>query len=452
MMLRALLILLPLGLPMTTADRPNILFIAVDDLNDWAGYRGHKDAITPNMDRLARQSTWFTRAQCQYPLCGPSRASIMSGMFYHTLNLKELQAKDKDVAKASRALGSSLMHAYFKKHGYKTMAVGKILHRHIDKENIDLSGGREKWDTYRDAQGNRKKINWPSNKTLTDWDIWKGKESDLSDWKAARWAVERLGEKHDKPFMLMVGFLHPHVPWYAPKEDFDRYDKEKLTLPPYRKDDFDDIPEEGRNLLNDGYPRTEWAIQENKWRDIVHAYLANITFVDRQIGKVLDALEKSPYADNTIIVLWGDHGYHLGEKNTFQKDTLWNRSAQAPLMIKAPAVTTGKRCDRVVSLMDLYPTLVDLCELPENKKLQGRSLKPLLNDPEQSWDYPAFTFRKDNGRSLQYNHWRYIEYGDGSMELYDHRKDPNEWTNLASNSDYKPTIEKLKRFLMKAGG
>ncbi|MDB4693588.1 sulfatase-like hydrolase/transferase, partial [Akkermansiaceae bacterium] len=199
------------------AKKPNILFISVDDLNDWAGYRGHSQVISPHMDRLAKKSTWFSRAYCQYPLCGPSRASVMSGLYYHQLESKKLQAEDKYVEDKVQSMGSELLHGYFKKHGYKTMAVGKVLHKHLPKKNLHMSGGRGKWNHNRDEDGKQVETNWKSNKTLTDWAPYAGKESEMSDSLAADWAVERLQKKHTKPFMLMVGFLRPHVPWHVPQ-------------------------------------------------------------------------------------------------------------------------------------------------------------------------------------------------------------------------------------------
>jgi arylsulfatase A-like enzyme len=167
----------------------------------------------------------------------------------------------------------------------------------------------------------------------------------MSDSIAAAWAVDRLQETHTEPFMLMVGFLHPHVPWYVPQSYFDLYDTNNLTMPSYNPNDWDDLSAAALENINDGYPRTEWAIENNQWTNIVHAYLANISFADTKIGEVLDALEASPYKDNTIVILWSDHGYHMGEKNTFQKHTLWDRSGVAPLIIKAPGMTTNAACD-----------------------------------------------------------------------------------------------------------
>ncbi len=433
-------------------EAPNVVFIAVDDLNDWAGYRGHPEVLTPNMDRLAKRGTWFSRAYCQYPVCGPSRASVMTGLYFHQLDSKKLQVKDDYVKEKVESMGSAMLHDYMKQHGgYKTMAVGKILHRHLPVKSLDMSGGRGSWDHNKDSKGKDIESNWKSDKTLTDWAPYYRDESQMSDSKAAVWAVERLKRKHSKPFMLMVGFLRPHTPWHVPKKYFDMYDPAKITVPVYRQDDLQDVPKAGVEIINDGYPRTEWAKEQNQWRKIIQAYYASITFADAKVGEVLDALEASPYQDNTIVILWSDHGYHLGEKNTFQKHTLWERSASTQMIISLPkSMEGGKytgRTDRVVSLIDIYPTLVDLCGLPPNKKTVGRSLKPLLMDKKIKWDYPALTYRKGDSKSLRDEQFRYIEYGDGSMELYDHDKDPNEWENLAKDADYAVKLEAMRKKL-----
>ncbi|MEM9282176.1 MAG: sulfatase [Verrucomicrobiota bacterium] len=435
------------------AEKPNVLFISVDDLNDWTGFAGHKEVISPNMDRLARDGTWFSRAFCQYPVCAPSRASVMTGVYFHQLQSESTGVKDEFVADKIRSMGSDLLHGYFKEHGYKTMAVGKILHDHLPPDDLDMSGGRGGWGVYRDKNGDRRKLNWMSDKTLTDWGYEERPEDEMSDSKAAKWAVARLEENHEEPFFLMVGFLRPHVPWYVPEKYFERYDREQLSLPPYREDDLDDIPPAGVNLFNKGYPRTEWAVENKQWRHMIQAYLASITFVDSKIGQVLEALEKSPYRENTIVVLWSDHGYHMGEKTIFQKDTLWERSAAVPLIIKLPSTMEGQmdkgRCDRVVGLIDLYPTLLDLCGLPPNDRVSGRSLRPLLEDRDAKWDYPTLTYRKNGSRSIQYHRYRYIEYGDSTMELYDHKSDPHEWDNVAEDSDYSNVLERMKKKLSK---
>ena len=436
------------------AQSPNVIFISVDDLNNWTGFAGHPDAITPNMDRLASEGVHFPRAYCSYPLCGPSRASLMSGVYFAELNASRTQPDDEEVEERIEALGSSLLHTYMGDRGYKTMAVGKILHDHVPEGSVDLSGGRRSFDSNENAFGERVRSNWPPDlnhetaETLTDWGLYVGNngagtEADMSDSISAAWAVDRLQENHTDPFMLMVGFLHPHVPWYVPQKYYDMYDPAALTLPPYLATDYDDIPLAGFALMNSGFPTTTWAIANNEWRNILHAYLANVSFVDAKIGLVLDALDNSPYASNTIVVLWGDHGYHLGEKNIFQKHTLWDRSGVTPLIIKAPGMVAGAECNRVVSLLDIYPTLLDLCNLPPNEMVRGRTLKPLLQDPTLPWDHPAFTFRHGI-QAVQSGDLRHIEYEDGTQELYDHANDPDEWTNLVDDPSYSDELATLQ--------
>ena len=430
-----------------SADKPNVLFIAVDDLNDFPTFAKHyPDAKTPHLDELAARGMVFTRAHCQFPLCGPSRASIMSGLLPATLGYDN-HMKDDALQERARDLGTELLHTYFAKQGYKTMAVGKICHHHVPKGSVDATGGR---GSFSGGTGKLKK-NWHQNGTSTDWAMAPESDDKLPDHHAAAWAVRQLEEKHDKPFFMMVGFLRPHVPWYVPKKWFDRYDKTKITLPPYRKDDLDDVPQMAKDIsILKQMPRTDWAIEKKQWRNIVHAYLACVTFSDHQVGRVIEALDKSPYKDNTIIVLWSDHGYHMGEKNTFQKQSLWERSSHVPLVIAGPGVEGKRRCDRIVSLLDLYPTLVEMCGLPANAKNEGHSLVPLLQKPDQAWSYPAIIGWKQNSFAVQDERYRYIRYGDGSEELYDHQADAHEWKNLADQTDLAPIKQKLGAFVPKA--
>jgi arylsulfatase A-like enzyme len=389
----------------------------------------------------------FSNAHCQWPVCGPSRASIMTGLLPSTLGLgknnSSLSIKDDELQERALKLNTELIHTYFNRNGYRTMAVGKLCHQHVPEGSVDASGGR---GSVKEGTGILKK-NWSQKGTSTDWAMAPERDDQLPDHAAAEWAVNQLQEEHDKPFFLMVGFLRPHVPWYVPKKWYDLYDKTKLTLPPYREDDLDDVPAFAKEfaIREDKFPSTDWAIQNNQWRNILHAYLACVSFADHQVGKVLEALDASPYKDNTIIVFWSDHGYHLGEKNTFQKNTLWERSSHAPLIIDDPSVKKGGRCDRVVSLLDIYPTLVELCGLPQNPKNEGRSLAPLLKNPSKNWPYPAITGWKQNSFAVQDERYRYIRYGDGSEELYDHQNDPNEWTNVADN----PVLAGIKAKLAK---
>jgi arylsulfatase A-like enzyme len=415
---------------------PNVLLIAVDDLNDWVGYTGkHPETQTPNIDALAERGTVFTQAFSQYPLCGPSRASLFSGMLPSTLNLMKQPRPDSVVAEAAAEHNSLLLHSYFSEHGYKTMAVGKLLHRHLPEDSVDLSGDRGDWDTMPDGE----EVNWVSKDTLTDWAVYPAPEEEMSDAMAAAWAAERLGEDHDRPFMLMVGFLRPHVPWYVPQRYFDEIgNTESVTMPPYLEDDLLDIPAYAMGLnFVDHMPRTSWARDTGQWGDMVHAYLASINFADYYVGQVLDALEQSPYADNTVIVLFSDHGYLLGEKNTFQKHSLWERANKVPMIFAGPGVTQGASRDQNVGLIDIYPTLLDLSGLPANPVNQGHSLTPIIDNADAAWDYPVITQLRRNdhaGQAIQSGPWRYSLYADGSEELYNHESDPDEWNNLAANA------------------
>ena len=426
--------------------QPNVLFISIDDLNDFPAFMGsYKGAITPNMDSLAKRGVYFTNAHTPYTLCGPARASIMTGFRPSTLDIS-WHVNDSEVIKRSKRLGGKAMHTYFSENGYKSMAVGKIFHHHVPKDSVDESGGREGF-----SQGTGKlKRNWPQKGTSTDWAMAPDKDSKLPDFKTAEWAVDQLKKKHDKPFLLMVGFLRPHVPWYVPPKWFELYDKNKINLPPYKEDDLDDVPKKGQNNIGSQFPSTDWAVKNNKWRDIIHAYLACTSFVDHQLGKVLDALDKSQYKDNTIIVLWSDHGYHLGEKGAFQKMTLWERSTNVPLIFAGPGIQKDKSCARTASLLDLYPTLVELCGLEKNSKNEGRSLAPLLTNPDLQWNYPVITSYAGNNFAVQTERYRYISYEDGSEELYDHQKDPNEWSNLAKSPETNELRQKLKTHLPKS--
>ena len=272
----------------------------------------------------------------------------------------------------------------------------------------------------------------------------------MPDYKIAEYGVAQLQKQHDKPFFLAVGFMRPHVPWYCPQEWFDLHPIDGVKLPPYLADDLTDVPDLSRKVNElTAMPTTQWAIQKNEWKYIVQAYLACTTFVDAQIGKVLDALEKSEYRDNTIVILWSDHGYHVGEKNRFAKQALWDRANRVPLIISAPGVGANARCDKPVGLIDLYPTLLDLCGLPANEANEGTTLAPLLRDVDADWDRPTLTTYGPGNHAVQTQRYRFYQYEDGSQELYDHQTDPNEWHNLAGQSAMEPLITELRSFLPK---
>ncbi|MGB0372321.1 MAG: sulfatase [Opitutales bacterium] len=420
------------GMGEESPSRPNVLFISIDDLNDVPSFMGTYDgAVTPNMDRLASQGVAFLNAHVQYPVCGPSRASVMTGMLPTTLGYAT-HPKDDRVQKRALELGGDTIPSHFKKSGYKIMAAGKLFHRHLPKGTYHESNGRGGWGGYPDG-----KKSYPFPGTGTDWGVTHQKESEMSDTRATEWAIQKLQESHEGPFMLMLGFIRPHVPWLAPQPYFDLYpDPDLIPLMPYKADDLDDVPDLSQKYnINTAMPKTDWLQKTNNWTPMMHAYLASTSYTDYHIGRVLDTLEKSHYADNTIIVLWSDHGYHLGEKGTTQKHSLWERSSNVPFIIAGPGIQTAVS-KRAVGLIDLFPTLAELCDLETLDTWEGRSLVPLLEDPDREWNAPTITSWLGSNFAAQRDHYRYIRYHDGSEELYDHSTDPHEWTNLSHLEEY----------------
>ncbi len=438
---RILLVTVLISCALKAQNKPNVIFIAVDDLNNYPSYtKAYQGAITPNMDKLAGQGIVFDKAFCQWPTCGPSRSSIMSGLLPTTIGGKE-KMTDEKLQERAKELGTKLLHEYFADYGYKTLAGGKICHKHVPEGSVDESNGRGSFTAGLGRMG----VNYKSEKTSTDWAAVEKPDNEFPDYELASWGVEKLEEKHEKPFFLMLGFLSPHVPWYVNKKWFDIYDKDKIELPPYLKNDFDDIPQfsKGANIQTH-MPSTEWAIKNNQWRNILHAYLASISFTDAQLGRVLKALDKSEYRDNTIVVLWSDHGYHMGEKNTFQKHSLWERAGKVPMIISAPFLNKGKRVNKQVGLLDMYPTLLELCGLPKNNKNEGRSLVPLLKDVDREWPYSVTTSWRGGNFAIQNDRYRYLIYTNGEEELYDHKNDPNEWNNIAENPEMMSLKKEMK--------
>ncbi len=405
--------------------RPNVLFIAIDDLNDWVGHLGgNPDVKTPHLDRLARRGVSFTNAHCAAPACNPSRAALLSGLrpstsgIYH--NPHDWVNTLADVV---------TLPQHFQAHGYRVLGGGKIFHG---------SASAEKYfhEYYRRRELPPPEVPYNGlNRAQFDWKALDLAESDMPDYKLVSWAVEKLNEDRDRPLFLAVGIVKPHLPWYAPKKYFEMYPKEKITLPEVPDDDLDDVPPIGLRMAKpEGDHKA--VIDAGQWRDAVQAYLATITFVDDQVCRLIDALDRTPAADDTVIVLWGDHGWHLGEKHHWRKFTLWEEATRAPLIFVAPGVAKpGGLCSRPVDFMGIYPTLADLCGLPVPEHVQGVSLRPLLEDPDAAWDRMALTTHGRGEHGVRCERWRYIRYHDGTEELYDHAEDPMEWHNLAGNAE-----------------
>ena len=435
--------------------KPNVLFIAIDDLNNWISpIDNFSNVKTPNFDRLAKMGVTFTNAHVQAPLCGPSRASIMTGLRPSTTGIYGM-TPDNEIRREGNPATKDItfLPEYFKQYGYHTMGIGKLFHVHAPKNIFHESGGRVKgFGPYPKKRfvwnGRGKGIKGIHGKTNTDWGAFPENDTLMPDHQSVNWVKERLERNYDKPFFMGLGFLRVHVPLYVPQKWFDFYPLDKIETPPYKSDDLNDIPNIGMQI-NDlpMMPSTEWAKESGEWKKIVQAYLACISYVDYELGRVLDALEQSKYADNTVIVLWSDHGYRLGEKGTFAKHALWETATKAPLMFAAPNLPKGKKIDAPVEMLSIYPTLLELSGLKPYDKNEGNSLVYLMqNDKINQKNYALTTFGKDN-HAIKKDGFRYIQYEDKTEEFYDHSKDPNEWTNEANNPIYAPKIAELKKLL-----
>jgi len=429
-----------------STQKPNILLIAVDDLNDFIGGMGHPNAITPNLDRLISEGVLFANAQCQSSMCSPSRTAIMTGLRPSTTGIYGF-IQDNQIKETNAATQKvDLMHQYFKDAGYHTMGVGKIFHDHAPDGLFDESGGREKGFGPAPAQ----RIHWDKKGTSTDWGPFPERDDQMPDYRSAKWAVERINKTYDQPFFLSVGFLRPHVPWHVPQKWFDLYDTANIHLPPYLENDKDDLPKIALEIDDlPMMPTTEWAIENGQWKNILHAYLASVSFVDHYVGEVLNALDESPHGQNTIVVLWSDHGYRLGEKGTFAKVALWNRATISPLLFAGPGIPKNVTIDAPVELFSIYPTLTDLVNLPSPQHIEAKSIYGLLKNPEMKWETPAITTWARNNHAIVTKDYRYIRYEDGSEELYDLKQDPNEWYNIANQEKYVPIKSELEQFLPK---
>ena len=432
--------------------RPNVLFIALDDQNDWIGaFGGHPLARTPNIDRLARRGIIFLNAHCNAPLCNPSRTSLLLGLRPTTTGVYGLAPwfRTLDAWKDRVTLPQ-----HFQAQGYKTFTTGKIYHGGV--------GGPAKqaveFDVWGPAGGigvkPAKKLVGPTpmgNNPLMDWGVFPHQDEDKGDYQVASWTIEQIkNAPKDQPFFLAAGFFLPHVPCYAPQKWFDLYPDDDSVLPPVRENDRRDTPRFSWYLhWNLPEPRLKWVQENHQWRNLVRSYLACTSFVDAQVGRIVEALEAAGLADHTIIVLWGDHGWHLGEKGITGKNTLWDRGTKVPLLFAGPGVSRGGRTTQPAELLDLYPTLVELCGLKPRPDLEGISLMPQLKDAKTKRERPAVTSHNQGNHAVRSERWRYIRYADGSEELYDHQNDPNEWTNVVARVEHAAVIAGHRRWLPK---
>lgn len=432
----------------------NILFIAADDLNNDMECYGFSFVKTPNLNRLVAKATRFDRAYNQYPLCNPSRASLLTGYRPDKTGVYNLQKNFRETLP-----GAVTLPQLFIKNGYNTTRIGKIFHygvpAQIGTDGMDdpLSWNKTINPRGRDKAEENQVINYTPNIPLgaaLSYLVAEGTDEEQTDGMIANEAIRIMEDNKDQPFFLAVGFFRPHCPFVAPKKYFDMYPLDKIPMPLESATDWNDKPEAAK------WRTFNYELEETKRRELIRAYYASITFVDAQVGKLLDALDRLKLAENTIVVFWSDHGYNVGQHGQWQKQSLFEHSARVPLIISVPGITSGKATGRTVELLDIYPTLAELCGLKSPADLQGKSLVPLLRKPTGDWNKAAYTqvARIINneiimGRSVRTERWRYTEWDGGKrgLELYDYNTDPDEFINLAKDPKYSAEIKRLSSLL-----
>lgn len=453
--------LIPAASVAAPASRPNVLFFALDDLCDWVGPLGHEQAITPNMDRLARRGVTFTNAHAPGVFCAPSRSAIFTGRYAHTTGCYRNQVYFHERPDLKP------LQVAFAEAGYRTYGAGKLFHHPAGY--VDLRG----WEEFFVRTARLKRRGWPleswtpemeavpepypnsafnadrepANQFFLEWGrVHDANEGAMTDTIRTEWACDHLRDSHDAPFFLAVGLYAPHFPNYCPTKYFDLYERDKIKLPPYLEDDIEDLPPAVRRAkFNRGKGIHERLVKLGAVEDAIHGYLACVSYTDAMLGRLLDALENGPNADNTVVVLWSDHGYHHGEKRDWGKHTLWQRTSRVPLIVAGPNVAEAATSDATVSLIDLYPTLADLCELQSDPGHDGVSLADALARPQGLKDRDVLLPGVEPGSYAVINRdWRYIHYADGGEELYDVRRDPHEWRNLAGESGYADRVSLLR--------
>lgn len=440
--------------------KPNIVMIAVDDLNDWVGvFGGNSQVKTPNIDKLAQKGMVFRNTSCPGPVCCPSRSGLLSGFMPEKTGV---YGNNQNMLNSEIVKTHATLPEYFSKNGYITISKGKIFHKHTTSNGVDH--GNWAWDIWEQEKGesninpnkyfsrdkgiiNGKKIENPlytkgGGAEFAFGPTLNGKETTM-DYLTAKWFEDKLKIDYKKPFFMAMGISKPHLPFHVPQEYFDMYGLDTLKVAEYKMDDLDDILDKTGKKAYTAEPDFLWTKHYGLEKETARAYMASISYADACIGLVLDAIEKSKYADDTIIILYGDHGWHLGEKLRYRKATLWKEATQLPFIMHVPGMKKKQECFRNVNLIDIYPTLIDLCKLPK-KELDGKSFTPLLQNPKKKWT-PAITTSGKGEHSVITEKWHYIEGRHGTVELYNIESDPMEWVNL--NTKTTPEIIAIKRKL-----
>ena len=429
----------PAGLVARAAEhRPNVLFIAVDDLNDWVGcLGGHPQARTPHIDALAARGVNFTRAYCASPVCNPSRSALLTGLHSSSSGV---YANGIDRGR-SRCRDVVPLNTHFHDQGYFVAGAGKIYHGDHDRWGT--------WDDYATSPVGAPPPGAGENPGVggIHFAPIDGDDDALEDFHTVAYCIAQMQHKHDKPLFLACGLHKPHMPWNVPRKYYDLFPLESIELPRVLATDLDDVPPAGVALAR-AEGDHQRILESGRWKEAVRGYLAAGAFCDAMIGRLLAGLDASPIRDDTIVVFWGDHGWHLGEKQHWRKFALWEEATRAPLVFVVPGLTRPRStCARTVDFMGIYPTLCDLCGLATPAHVQGVSLRPLLADPDAPWDRPALTTHGHMNHAVRSEAWRYIRYANGDEELYDERADPLEWRNLAGDPGLAAVKADLARWL-----
>jgi uncharacterized sulfatase len=430
----------------------NALFISVDDLNVRLGCYG-QPVKTPNIDRLAQRGRRFDRAYCQYPLCNPSRSSVLSG--WRPEKTRVLENNDSP---RPQMQGATFLQEYFHDHGYYTARVGKTYHgRYEDQfrwDNLKDSGRPVRADAAPARQASNSPADRPpqssrqgGNMVAVSWRATDNPDDQDPDGRSAVTAVHLLEQNQSRPFFIAAGFSKPHLPFVAPRKYFDLYPLDSIRFDRSSESEFNTLLPMARVPVPASDPKTD-----QQYREVIAAYHACVSFVDAQVGLILGTIDRLKLWDNTVVVFWGDNGFHLGEHGLWRKLTLFEESTRVPVIIVAPGMAKpGVATTQIVELIDLYPTLIELCGLPPVEGTEGTSLLPLLNDPDRPVKTAAFSVvaRGENrlGRSVRTDRYRYTEWPDGTAELYDHAADPGERRNLADNPDRDGLVRELKKLL-----
>ena len=440
-----------------TVKRPNILFISIDDMNDWTTpLGGSNQVITPNLEDFRKISVNFSKNYCTSPGCNPSRATMMTGL--HTFN-SGMYSNYQDWRKVPKLSEATTLPEIFKQNGYFTAGAGKIYHYsqvHPDSWN----------DYYPSQEQNMPKNYIPENAPVNmepfkymysafDWSGIPIEDEETGDYKSVEYISSLLEQDHDKPFFLACGIYRPHLPWYVPQKYFDLYPIDEIQLPKILENDTSDLGERAKELISRGGNYHKNITEQGKWKEAIRGYLASISYADAMIGELLENLEKSRYAENTIVVIWSDHGWQLGEKKHWRKFSLWENVIRTLLMIRVPENSSsliggslnGETVNSLTSLLDIYPTLIELAGIKNHKQLDGKSLVPLLNEPNKIIQRPVITTYDFADYSIRWGNWHYINYVDGNEELYNMKDDKEEWYNLSNEGSYYDTLLFLKNFI-----